>query len=61
VRLTLHRVTAHGTRPPFRVAVHADVSGVDVHVSADAATFTEAADLAQQRLNTRLSRTGRWR
>jgi ribosome-associated translation inhibitor RaiA len=61
VRLALTHASARGTSQQYSVAVHADVSGVDVHVSAAAATFTEAVDLAQQRLNARLSRADRWR
>lgn len=61
VRLNLSRAAARGVNQPYSVAVHADVSGVDIHVSATAATFTEAVDLAQQRLNARLSRADRWR
>lgn len=61
VRLALTHTTARGVIQPFTVAVHADVSGVDIHVTATAATFTEAVDLAQQRLNARLSRVDRWR
>lgn len=61
VRINLRRAPSHGDGQPYTVSVHADVSGVDVHVSASAATLTEAADLAQQRLNARLSKVDRWR
>ncbi|GAA4473901.1 hypothetical protein [Phytohabitans houttuyneae] len=61
VRLNLSRASSRGLRRPYSVAVHADVSGVDIHVSAVADTFTEAVDLAQRRLSARLSRADRWR
>ncbi|MDQ7904016.1 hypothetical protein RB614_05705 [Phytohabitans sp. ZYX-F-186] len=61
VKLNLGRAGAAGTPRPYTVAVHADVSGVDIHVSAAAPTFTEAVDLAQRKLNARLSRADRWR
>ena len=61
VRLSLTRAAARGVAAPFSVAVHVDVSGVDIYTSATAATFTEAVDLAQRRLHARLSRVDRWR
>ncbi|BCB89784.1 hypothetical protein [Phytohabitans suffuscus] len=61
VKLNLSHASARGVSEPYAVAVHADVSGVDIHVSATAATLTEAVDVAGQRLNARLSRAGRWR
>jgi hypothetical protein len=48
VRLNLSRATARGVDLPYTVAVHADVSGVDLHATASAATITEAVALVQR-------------
>jgi len=61
VRLNLSRAAASGVAQPYAVAMHADVSDVDLHATATAATFAEAVDLAQHRLNAQLSRVDRWR
>jgi ribosome-associated translation inhibitor RaiA len=59
VRIGLNLPT--GAAGSYTVRVHADVSGVDLHASASASTFTEAVDLAQRRLRTLLSKHSRWR
>jgi ribosome-associated translation inhibitor RaiA len=61
VRLNLTRAAAPGLTRPYSVTIHIDLSGVDLHATAAAATFTEAVDLARRRLNTRLGRVTRRR
>ncbi|MFY1671506.1 HPF/RaiA family ribosome-associated protein [Plantactinospora sp. WMMB334] len=61
VRLTLGHARVRGAGQPYAVAVHADVSGLEIHAAATAATFSEAVDLAQRRLGAQLSRADRRR
>lgn len=61
VRLTLERAAAHRAEQPYTVRVHVDVNGGHLHAHASGATFTEAVDLAQQRLRRLLGRDVRRR
>ncbi|MDW5330437.1 hypothetical protein [Plantactinospora sp. KLBMP9567] len=60
VRMSLNRSAARGVDRPYGVAIHASLSGVDLHAAADAATLTEAVELARRRLETQLQRANRW-
>lgn len=59
VRIGLDRSTS--AERPYTVRVHADVSGVDLHATASASTFTQAVDLTRRRLRALLGNKSRWR
>jgi ribosome-associated translation inhibitor RaiA len=53
-RIVSSRLTIDAAAPGNRIDAHVNVNGVHVHVHAAGATLTEATDLMQQRLRSRL-------